>query len=336
MGSGISINTTFIKESRMRIVALEIKNIGQDVALDQFKQLGEFETYLNSTPDQMSERCQGADVIIVNKLPVNEKTIGDVDTLKVVLITATGFDNLDIPYLKSRGIKVCNVKGYSTDSVAQHTFALLFYVYEKLRAYDDFVKSGDFSKHDIFTFFDEPFSELKDKVWGIVGLGEIGRRVAKIAKAFGCEVVYYSTSGRNSNNDYEQVDFDTLLKISDIVSIHAPLNDKTKNLFDAAAFKKMKKTAVLINVGRGPIVNERDLTDALKNDEIAAAALDVLVKEPMDPNSPFFEIKDSRKLFITPHIAWATREARTRLMMETYYNLKAILDNGEPRNRLDL
>lgn len=320
----------------MKIVALEIKNIGEDVALNQFKEFGEFVTYTTSTKEQMSERCQGADVIIVNKLPVNEQTIGSIDTLKIVLITATGFDNLDLPYLKSRGIKVCNVKGYSTDSVAQHTFALLFYVYEKLRAYDDFVKSGDFTRHDIFTYFNEPFFELKGKVWGIVGLGEIGRSVAKIAQAFGCEVVYYSTSGRNSNNDFEQVDFDTLLEISDIISIHAPLNEKTKYLFNAEAFKKMKKTAVLINVGRGPIINERDLTDALKNDEIAAAALDVLEKEPMDPNSPFLEITDSRKLFITPHIAWATREARNRLMMEVYYNLKAIVDGSEPRNRLDL
>ncbi|MDO4188947.1 MAG: D-2-hydroxyacid dehydrogenase [Lachnospiraceae bacterium] len=320
----------------MKIVALEIKNIGEDISTDMFKEFGEFETYLNSKPEEMPERCKGADVIIVNKLPVNEETIGDIDTLKVVLITATGFDNLDMPYLKSRGIKVCNVKGYSTDSVAQHTFALLFYVYEKLRSYDDFVKSGDYSKYDIFTCFDEPFNELTGKVWGIVGLGAIGRRVAKIATAFGCDVVYYSTSGKNSNNDYEQVDFDKLLEISDIISIHSPLNEKTKYLFNAETFKKMKKSAVLINVGRGPIINDRDLTDALKNDEIAAAALDVLEKEPMAADSPYFEITDSRKLFITPHIAWATKEARERLMMETYRNLKAIVEDAEPRNRLDL
>jgi len=320
----------------MKIVALEIKNIGEDICVDQFSEFGEFKTYLNSTPDEMSERCEGADVIIVNKLPVNEKTVGNVDTLKIVLITATGYDNLDIPYLKSRGIKVCNVKGYSTDSVVQHTFALLFYVYEKLRAYDDFVKSGDYSKYDLFTYFDEPFYELSGKTWGVVGLGNIGRGVANIAKAFGCKVVYYSTSGRNSNSDFEQVDWETLLADSDIISIHAPLNEKTKYIFNAEAFKKMKKTAVLINVGRGPIVNDRDLTDALKNEEIAAAAIDVLEKEPMAADSPYFEINDSRKLFITPHIAWATREARTRLMMETYYNLKAILDDTEPRNRLDL
>jgi len=320
----------------MKIVALEIKNIGEDVCINQFNEFGEFVTYLTSTPDQIEERIQGADVIIVNKLPINEETVGKVDSLKVVLITATGFDNLDIPYLKSRGIKVCNVKGYSTDSVVQHTFALLFYVYEKLRAYDDYVKSGEYSRCEIFTYFDEGFNELKGKVWGIVGLGEIGRGVAKIAQAFGCEVVYYSTSGRNSNNDFEQVDFDKLLEISDIVSVHAPLNEKTKYLFDAVAFKKMKKSAVLINVGRGPTINERDLTDALNNNEIAAAALDVLEKEPMAKDSPFFEITDSRKLYITPHIAWATREARNRLMMEVYYNLKAIVDDSEPRNRLDL
>lgn len=320
----------------MKIVALEIKNVGKDISLERFNEFGELVTYMNSKPEEMAERCSGADVIIVNKLPVNENTIGSVDTLKIVLTTATGYDNIDVAFLKSRGVKVCNVKGYSTDSVAQHTFALLFYVYEKLRSYDDFVKSGEYSKHDIFTYFDEPFSELNGKVWGIVGLGEIGKRVAKIATAFGCEVVYYSTSGRNSNNDYEQVDFETLLKISDIISVHAPLNEKTKYLFNADAFKKMKKTAVFINVGRGPIVNDRDLTDALKADEIAAAAIDVLEKEPMDPNSPYFEITDSRKLFITPHIAWATQEARERLVAETYYNLKAIVDNAEPRNRIDL
>lgn len=320
----------------MKIVALEIKNIGEDISVDMFRQFGEFETYLNSKPEEIPERCQGADVIIVNKLPINEKTIGSIDTLKIVLITATGFDNLDMPYLKSRGIKVCNVKGYSTDSVVQHTFALLFYVYEKLRSYDDFVKSGDYSRYDIFTCFDEPFNELKDKVWGIVGLGEIGRGVAKVASAFGCKVVYYSTSGKNSNSDYEQVDFDRLLSESDIISIHAPLNEKTKYLFNKDAFKKMKKSAVLINVGRGPIVNDRDLTDALKADVIAAAAIDVLEKEPMAMDSPYFEITDSRKLFITPHIAWATKEARERLMMETYRNLKAIVDDEEPRNRLDL
>ena len=320
----------------MKIVALEIKNVGKDISLERFNEFGELVTYMNSKPEEMAERCSGADVIIVNKLPVNENTIGSVDTLKIVLTTATGYDNIDVAFLKSRGVKVCNVKGYSTDSVAQHTFALLFYVYEKLRSYDDFVKSGEYSKHDIFTYFDEPFSELSGKVWGIVGLGEIGKRVAKIATAFGCEVVYYSTSGRNSNNDYEQVDFETLLKISDIISVHAPLNEKTKYLFNADAFKKMKKTAVFINGGRGPIVNDRDLTDALKADEIAAAAIDVLEKEPMDPNSPYFEITDSRKLFITPHIAWATQEARERLVAETYYNLKAIVDNAEPRNRIDL
>ena len=320
----------------MKVVALEIKNIGEDISVDMFKDFGEFETYLTSKPEEMAERCKGADVIIVNKLPVNEKTVGSVDTLKVVLITATGYDNLDMEYLKSRGIAVCNVKGYSTDSVAQHTFALLFYVYEKLRAYDDFVKNGDYARHDIFTYFDEPFNELKGKVWGIVGLGAIGRSVAKIATAFGCEVVYYSTSGKNANNDYEMVDFEKLLEISDIISIHAPLNEKTKYLFNAEAFKKMKKSAVLINVGRGPIINDRDLTDALKNDEIAAAALDVLEKEPMSPDSPYFEIKDSRKLFITPHIAWATKEARERLMLETYKNLRAIVEKTEPRNRLDL
>lgn len=320
----------------MKVVALEIKNVGEDVNTNMFNQFGEFVSYFTSKPDEIEERCKDADAIIINKLPINESTVGNLDKLKIVLVTATGFDNLDVDYLKKRGIAVCNVKGYSTDSVVQHTFALLFYVYEKLRAYDDFVKSGEYSKIDIFTYFGEPFYELKGKVWGIVGLGEIGRGVAKVAQAFGCEVVYFSTSGKNSNSEYERVEFDELLRISDIVSIHAPLNDATKDLFNKDAFSKMKKSAVLINVGRGPIISSRDLTDALINDEIAAAALDVLEKEPMSADSPFYEIKDSRKLFITPHIAWATKEARQRLMMEVYRNLEAFINNAEPRNRIDL
>lgn len=320
----------------MKVVALEIKNIGEDISVNKFNEFGEFKSYLTTMPEEMPERCKDADVIIINKLPVNEKTIGNIDSLKVVLITATGYDNLDMEYLKKRGIAVCNVKGYSTDSVIQHTFALLFYVYEKLRAYDDFVKNGDYSRHDIFTWFDEPLYELKGKVWGVVGLGNIGRGVAKIAQAFGCEVVYYSTSGKNANNDFERVEFDKLLEISDIISIHSPLTEKTKNLFNADAFKKMKKSAVLINVGRGPIINEKDLVAALNNDEIAAAALDVLEKEPMSPESPFIGMTDSRKLFITPHIAWATKEARERLMDEVYMNLKAFVNGDAPRNRLDL
>lgn len=320
----------------MKIVALEIKNIGDDVDVSKFNELGEFVQYRNSTVEEISEKCKDADAIIINKLPINEATIGTLEKLKIVLITATGTDNVDIEYCKKRGIAVCNVKGYSTDSVVQHTFALMFYLCENLKHYDEYVKSGEYCRSDMFTYFGKIFLELKNKVWGIVGLGEIGRGVAKVAEAFGCKVVYYSTSGKNSTNDYKRVSFDELLEQSDIISIHSPLTDATRGLFNSEAFKKMKDSAYLINVGRGPIIVEEDLANAIENGDIAGAALDVICKEPMDENSPLLRIKDSGKLFITPHIAWATFEARTRLMDEVYLNLKAYVNGTEARNRVDL
>ena len=198
--------------------------------------------------------------------------------------------------------------------MAQQTFALLFYLLEKLRYYDDYVKSEKYIGDVTFTHFANVFHEISGMTWGIVGLGNIGRRVADIAKCFGCKVIYYSTSGKNNNAEYERVSFEELLKESDIVSVHAPLDENTRNLFDKNAFNQMKKTAIFLNVGRGPIVVEKDLVDALKEEKIAAAGLDVLSVEPMSEQNPLREIKDSNKLIITPHIAWASVEARTRLM----------------------
>ena len=229
-------------------------------------------------------------------------------------MTATGTNNLDKEYLAERGIAWRNVAGYSTESVAQHTFALLFYLLEKLRYYDDYVKTEKYVGDVTFTHFAKRFHQLSGMTYGIIGLGNIGRRVADIAKLFGCHVIYYSTSGKNSQPDYERVSFDELLAQSDIVSIHAPLDENTRGLMDKVAFAKMKKSAILLNLGRGPIINEADLADALEQGQIAAAGLDVLSVEPMQENNPLRRIKDSDKLFITPHIAWASVEARTRLM----------------------
>ncbi|WP_434084540.1 NAD(P)-dependent oxidoreductase [Lacrimispora xylanisolvens] len=215
----------------------------------------------------------------------------------------------------------------------QHTFALLFYVYEKLSYYDQFVKSGEYAASDIFSNFDIKFNELFGKTWGIIGLGEIGRGVAKVAEAFGCRVIYYSTSGNNSNSLWERVEFDALLNQSDIISIHAPLNSATEYLIDEDALKKMKKTAVLLNLGRGNIIREEALLKALETGEIAGAGLDVISEEPMLPDNPLLRIKDSTKLIITPHIAWATVEARKRCLYEVYENIVSYL-RGEERNRI--
>ena len=298
----------------MKIVFLDVKTIGEDIDLSGFDALGEVVKYPFSTPEEVLERTADADVIVLNKVEINEKSIGNAKNLKLVCVTATGTNNLDKEYLAEKGIEWRNVAGYSTESVAQHTFALLFYLLEKMRYYDEYVKSEKYIGDTTFTHFANVFHEVAGKTWGIVGLGNIGRRVAEIAKLFGCRVIYYSTSGKNNNTDYERVSFDEILEQSDILSVHAPLDENTKGLFDKAAFAKMKSSSIFINVGRGPIVVEQDLADALKTGEIAAAGLDVLAVEPMAESNPLREIKDSEKLIITPHIAWASIEARTRLM----------------------
>ena len=298
----------------MKIVFLDAKTIGDDIDLSGYDQLGEVVKYAFSTSDEVPARVTDADVLVVNKVQINETTIGQAKNLKLVCVTATGTNNLDKDYLDSRGIAWRNVAGYSTESVAQHTFAMLFYLLEKLRYYDDYVKKGHYVNDTIFTHFAEHFYELKGKTWGIIGLGNIGRRVASIAEAFGCHIIYASPSGSAPQDGYHQVDMDTLLMTSDIISVHAPLNQYTENLIDGTAFHKMKSTCICLNLGRGPIVVEQALADALNCKEIAAAGLDVLCVEPMSPDNPLLAIKDSKKLFITPHVAWASIEARTRLM----------------------
>jgi lactate dehydrogenase-like 2-hydroxyacid dehydrogenase len=298
----------------MKIVFLDAKTIGEDIDLSGFDALGEVVKYGFSTAQEARERSKDADVLILNKVQVNEQTIGEADHLKLVCVTATGTNNLDKEYLNKRGIAWRNVAGYSTESVAQHTFAMLFYLLEKLPYYDNYVKSEKYVNDVSFTHFAKAFHELSGMTYGIIGLGNIGRRVADIAKVFGCRVIYYSTSGRNSQLGYERVSFDELLEQSDIVSIHAPLDENTLGLMNKEAFAKMKKSAILLNVGRGPIINEADLAEALNNKTIAAAGLDVLSVEPMQEDNPLRGIKDSERLLITPHIAWAGVEARNRLM----------------------
>lgn len=315
----------------MKVVFMESDTLGDDVDLSVFDQLGDVVKYPSSDPLQNAERVKDADIIIVNKIPMNAAILDSARKVKLICLTSTGTNIVDFNYTNSRSIFVTNVKGYSTQSVIQHTFALFFYVYEKLSYYDRFVKSGDYIRSDVFSHFSVKFNELSGKTWGIIGLGEIGKGVAEVAKQFGCKVIYYSTSGKNSNSDYEQVNLDVLLRNSDVISIHAPLNNATMDLIGEAQLHKMKKSAILLNLGRGPIVNEAALTRALREDWIAGAGLDVLTAEPMAADNPLIEIQDSKKLIITPHIAWATVEARQRVADEVYKNITAY-QNGEERN----
>lgn len=298
----------------MKIVFLDSKTIGDDIDLSGYDQLGEVIKYDFTTSEEAPERVKDADVLIINKVLINQNTISTAQNLKLVCVTATGTNNLDKDYLASRKIAWRNVAGYSTESVAQHTFAMLFYLLEKMRYYDEYVKEDRYTNDKLFTHFAEHFYELKGKTWGIIGLGNIGRRVAGIAEAFGCKVIYASASGSAPQEGYTQVSLDTLYETSDIISVHAPLNSYTEDLINADALRKMKKSCIFLNLGRGQIVVEEDMTEALIQGEIAAAGLDVLRAEPMSEENPLRKIKDSKRLFITPHIAWASVEARTRLM----------------------
>lgn len=317
----------------MKICMLDAKTLGSDMDLSVFDRFGHVSVYDTTRPEEVVERIKDANVIITNKVLLNESNLSHAPGAKLVCITATGTNNIDLGYAKSKNIAVTNVAGYSTDSVTQHTFAMLFYLLEKLRYYDEYVKSKAYVQSDIFTNLDEPFRELKGKVWGIIGLGAIGRSVATVAEAFGCSVVYYSTSGRNDNAVYRRMELEELLSISDVVSIHAPLNDRTVNLIDFDRLGRMKKDAILLNLGRGGIVNEKDLAQALDKCIIAGAALDVLQNEPIKGDNPLLSVSSSERLIITPHIAWASIDARKRLVSEVMLNIEAFLE-GKDRNRV--
>ncbi len=319
----------------MKLLMLEAMTYGEDISLEQFKQLGELIVYSYSDADEAYERMKehNPDVVIINKTLMTAELMAAAPNLKMVAEAATGYNNVDVDYAGKHAIRVANVAGYSTKSVIQHTFSLLFYLLGKMRYYDDFVKSGDYANWNCFSHFQNVFHELDGMTWGIVGMGNIGRGVAGIAEDFGCNVIYYSASGNTYDVPYERYELNEFLQLCDIVSIHAPLNDNTNNLFDYENISKMKKNAILLNLGRGPIVNDEDLARALNEKVISAAGLDVVSVEPIRHDNPLLEIKDSEKLVITPHIGWGTYEARCRCMNEVYENIVAFT-KGEDRNTI--
>lgn len=319
----------------MKLVILERNSAGTDVDVSCFEKFGEVTCYPNTVAANTAERVKDADIILANKAPLNESTLKDAPNVKLICLLATGFDNVDLAYCKSRSIKVTNVVNYCTSTVAQHTLLLALALSEKIAFYDDYVKSGAYSAQDRFSNFDRTFYDLEGKTWGIIGMGTIGRRVAGLAQAFGCRVIFYSASGKSTCTDYERVEFDTLLQESDILSLHCPLSDRTRGLINKDALSKMKETAILVNVARGPVVDTQALYDALVTDQIAGAGLDVLEQEPMAKDNPLARIKDSSKLIITPHMAWASLESRTRLVDAVVKNIEAFLA-GENRNVVNL
>ncbi|EES48338.1 D-2-hydroxyacid dehydrogenase [Clostridium botulinum] len=316
-----------------QIVVLDGKTLG-NVDFSKLNEFGNVTYYDLTSSNEVEERIKNANIVLTNKVVLNENNLKNAKNLELICEMATGFNNIDVNYAKENNIAVTNVAGYSTNTVAQHTFAMALNLYDKIAYFDNYVKSKEYSRSNVFTNVDEVYKDINGKVWGIVGLGAIGKRVAKIAEAFGCEVVYYSTSGKNSNSEYRRVDFKELLEISDIISIHAPLNEHTKGLMNYEAFKGMKNDSILINMGRGPIVVDADLAKAIDENLIGGAGLDVFEIEPMPENNPLLSIKNKEKLVLSPHIAWASEEARNRLFNDLLENIR-VYNKGEMKNRVE-
>ena len=305
----------------MKIVCLDADTLGNDVDLDSvFGKFGEFVSYNMTDETQTIQRLQNADIVLTNKVLITKDVIAKTN-LKLICVTATGVNNIDLDAAKKANILVKNVAGYSTNSVVQQTFANIVAIRNSTSYYENYGKNSDgWAKSPIFVNLDKPIFELSGKKFCVIGLGTIGLEVAKVAQAFGCEVSYYSTSGNNSNSNFKRVSFDEVLK-SDIISIHAPLNENTKNLFNSQTLNQLKDGAMLVNSGRGGIVDEEYMAKLIDEREIYFIT-DVLEKEPIVANHPLLKVKNKDRLMITPHIAWASVEARRKLIELSVKNIE--------------
>ena len=304
----------------MKIVFLDAATMG-DVSFAPIESLGELVLYDNSTPEQAIERVSDCDVLIINKIKVDRVLIDSALSLKLICEAATGVNNIDLEYAAQKGIPVRNAVGYSTDSVVQATFMHILSLAGNAHYFDKAVKSGSYSSSGLFTDVTVNWNELAGKTIGIIGLGNIGSRVAKVAEAFGMRVVYYSTSGTSHCKDYPSLPIEELLKISDIVTIHAPLNEKTCGLLDSGRLRLMKSNAILVNMGRGGIIDEAALVEAVDSGCIAGAVFDVFSSEPLPADSPLLKSSHPERFRFSPHIAWASVEARERLVSQIATNI---------------
>jgi len=306
----------------MKIVFLDAITMG-DASMEEIASLGEFVCYPSSTPEEARERVKDADVAILNKVVVDKAFLDAAPKLKLVCESGTGINNIDVKLCEERGIAVRNVAGYSTDSVAQTAWMHILNLAGRAFHYNSFVWDGSYSQNVVHVDYRHPFTELAGKTLGIVGMGAIGQKVAAIGVAFGMEVVYYSTSGTGHCKDYPCVGLEELLAKADVISIHAPYNERTAGLIGYEQLQKMKPSAILVNTGRGGIAVEADLASALDEGIIAGAALDVYVKEPLPMSSPLMKVKNADRLIFSPHIAWYSREARARLAHEMAENIRS-------------
>lgn len=315
----------------MKITVLDAGTLGNDVDLSVITDLGDAELFEKTAEDEAAERIKDSEVVILNKVKLNENNLRNADKLKLICITATGFDNVDVEYCRKKGIAVCNVCGYSTDSVAQITVLTALALVMHLEEYDRFVKSGEYTKSGMHNRLSPAFHEVSSMTWGIVGYGNIGKKVALSAKALGAKVLAYK---RTPVSDAECVDLDTLCEKSDIITIHLPLTEDTREIIGKREIELMKKSAVVVNMARGAVIDEKAFADAVKCNRIGGFATDVYSVEPMEKDSPYTEILNCKNVIFTPHMAWGAYEARMRCLEEIRENIKAFYA-GEKRNRVD-
>ncbi len=316
----------------MNIVILDAQTLGNDISLDEIKACGDCTIYENTSTEDTEKRIEHADVVILNKIKLDEKILSKAKHLKLICVTATGYDNIDIPYCSKNGIAVCNVVGYSSNSVAQVTLAMVLALSVNMRQYTDFVESGAYTKSGVANCLTPVYHELCGKVWGIIGYGNIGRRVADVADALGCKVI---VNKQTPLDGIECVSLEELCKTADIITIHTPLNDATKGMINKDILALMKKHVILVNAARGAVTDEDAICEAIKNGKIGAFGTDVYSKEPFGTDHPFNEIMHLPNVCLTPHMAWGALESRSRCISEVAENIRAF-KCGKMRNRVDL
>lgn len=315
----------------MKIVFLDAATIGDDLTYESFAELGEVVVYPTTNEEEFEAHVNGADVVVINKLKLNATNLPKAKNLKLICLAATGFDNVDLDYCRKAGIGVCNVVGYSTQSVAQLTLSMALSLYTHLDEYTSFVRSGEYTQNGLANRLTPIYHEIVGRTWGIVGYGNIGKQVARVAEALGCRVLVYK---RTPVADAECVDFDTICQKSDILSLHVPLNEATRNLLDEAHIAMLKKDAIVINVARGAVTDEAALAAAILEGCIGGIGVDVYSKEPFGVDHPFNKIKHLPNVLLTPHMAWGGYETRVRLLDEIKQNIIAFFKN-EHRCRVD-
>lgn len=317
---------------KINIAVLDASTLGADIDFSVFERFGKVEVYERTDERQIRFRIMDADVIIANKIKLNSKTLAGAKRLKLICVTATGYDNIDLGYCRMAGIAVSNVRGYSTESVAQITAAMALSLVNNIQRYDRYVKDYSYTQSGVENHLEPVFHEMSSLTWGIVGLGGIGERVAQIAEAFGCRVLAFK---RRPDPLYECVQLDELCRRSDIISIHLPLTSQTRNIIDSEMISHMKPSAIVINVARGAVADEAALVNAMAEGRIAGLGIDVYSEEPLRTTSPYIRLMDTPNVIFTPHMAWGAYEARVRCMDEIAKNIEAFL-RGRRRNRVEM